>query len=585
VILVHGALVRQGLHVWGESDQDLSPRELSAALAGAVPGLTMDGVGRERLVAWLPTAHRRPLPSSPLLETAVPPPRRGPAPRLAPWDVSTIPLTAAQAVLVLGSAAGRDTLAPGLVVSKDLAFWALVLRFAGALALRQRFLPGMIEADEGWRARWTPVLDGGDAQRRVRLAKAMPGACRALAHARDRPPDVPAVEALDAAVAMLLDELVRTAAPIGPGAPTPESAHEAWLRALGGPDGLIDWDPAELARVAAAVRDWRRPVAAATDAPFRLCFRLEEPTAEEDRGPKPWSVRYLLQGRRDPSLLIPAEKAWHGRTAERLLGDPAVREHLLASLGQAAGACPPVEESLHDPAPAGYATDARGAHVFLTESAAALEQAGFGVLLPAWWTGKGTRLRLGVRAQVRSPKMKESGAGVGLEELVHVDWQVVLGDQALTLAELQALARMKEPLVRVRGQWVHMTAKEIHAALDLWRRKEKTAPARDLLRIALGAVTALGPLPIEGVQATGWVGEVLARLEGHAGFQELPPPAGLEATLRPYQQRGYSWLAFLRRWGLGACLADDMGLGKTVQTLSLLLGEQAANGKRPALVI
>jgi SNF2 family DNA or RNA helicase len=537
-------------------------------------------------VAWLPTAERQPLPSSPLLETGLRPSRRSArAPRLMPWDVSTISLTPAQAVVLLASAVGRDTLAPGLIVSKDLAFWALVLRFAGALVLRQRFLPGMIETDEGWRARWTPVLDGTDAQRRVRLAKAMPGAGRALSADGDRPPETTTLEALDAAVAMLVDELVRTSAASVLDAPTPESAHEAWLRALATPDGLIDWDPAELAGLAIAVREWRRPVATATDAPFRLCFRLEEPAPAEDGGRQPWSVRYLLQSRRDPSLLIPAEKAWQGRAAERLLGDPAVREHLLASLGQAAGVCPPVEESLHGPAPAGYATDAHGAHSFLTESAAALEQAGFGVLLPSWWTGKGTRLRLGVRAQVRSPKMKESGAGVGLEELVHVDWQIALGDEALTLAELQALARMKEPLVRVRGQWVHMTAEEIRAALDLWRKKEKAAPARDLLRIALGAVTAIGPLPIEGVEATGGVGDVLARLERHAGFQELAPPPGLEATLRPYQQRGYSWLAFLRRWGLGACLADDMGLGKTVQTLSLLLAEQGANGKRPALVI
>ena len=44
----------------------------------------------------------------------------------------------------------------------------------------------------------------------------------------------------------------------------------------------------------------------------------------------------------------------------------------------------------------------------------------------------------------------------------------------------------------------------------------------------------------------------------------------MRGTLRPYQVRGYSWLAFLRRWGLGACLADDMGLGKTIQTLALL---------------
>jgi SNF2 family DNA or RNA helicase len=583
VILLHAALVRQSLRVWGESDRELAPRELSTALADAVPGLAMGGVAPARLVAWLPTAERRPVPSSPLLETALPPSRR--TPRLLPWDVSTLPVTPAQAVVLLGSALGRDTLAPGLIVSKDLAFWALVLRFAGALVLRQRFLPGMIETGEGWRGRWTPVLDGADAQRRVKLAKAMPGAGRALSPDRDGPPDTTALEALDAVVAMLVDELVRASAASVLDAPAPESAHEAWLRGLGSPDGLIDWEPEALARLAVAVRDWRRPVATATDAPFRLCFRLEEPVPAEDGGRQPWSVRYLLQARRDPSLLIPAEKAWEGRAAERLLGDPTVREHLLASLGQAAGVCPPVEESLHHPEPAGYATDAHGAHSFLTQSAAALEQAGFGVLLPSWWTGKGTRLRLGVRAQVRSPKMKESGAGVGLAELVHVDWQVALGDEALTLAELQALARMKEPLVRVRGQWVHMTAEEIRAALDLWRKKEKTAPARDLLRIALGAVTAIGPLPIEGVQATGWVGEVLARLEGHAGFEELAPPPGLEATLRPYQQRGYSWLAFLRRWGLGACLADDMGLGKTVQTLSLLLAEQGANGKRPALVI
>ncbi len=49
--------------------------------------------------------------------------------------------------------------------------------------------------------------------------------------------------------------------------------------------------------------------------------------------------------------------------------------------------------------------------------------------------------------------------------------------------------------------------------------------------------------------------------------------------MRAYQVRGYSWLAFLRRWGLGACLADDMGLGKTIQTLAL---DPARTGKRSA---
>jgi len=42
---------------------------------------------------------------------------------------------------------------------------------------------------------------------------------------------------------------------------------------------------------------------------------------------------------------------------------------------------------------------------------------------------------------------------------------------------------------------------------------------------------------------------------------------------------------FLRRWGLGACLADDMGLGKTPQTLAFIQSNWQANGQRPTLVV
>jgi hypothetical protein len=42
-------------------------------------------------------------------------------------------------------------------------------------------------------------------------------------------------------------------------------------------------------------------------------------------------------------------------------------------------------------------------------------------------------------------------------------------------------------------------------------------------------------------------------------------PFSLPVTLRPYQQDGINWLAFLHRFGLHGCLADDMGLGKTLQ--------------------
>ena len=77
-----------------------------------------------------------------------------------------------------------------------------------------------------------------------------------------------------------------------------------------------------------------------------------------------------------------------------------------------------------------------------------------------------------------------------------------------------------------------------------------------------------------GIEARGWIADVLARLENRDTIEPLPVPSAFEGELRPYQERGYAWLRFLRRWGLGACLADDMGLGKTVQTLALILHDR-----------
>ena len=53
--------------------------------------------------------------------------------------------------------------------------------------------------------------------------------------------------------------------------------------------------------------------------------------------------------------------------------------------------------------------------------------------------------------------------------------------------------------------------------------------------------------------------------------QNIALPKGLNATLRNYQEEGFSWMYQLCENQLGGCLADDMGLGKTLQTLTLLL--------------
>src|SRR5581483_6752067 len=40
----------------------------------------------------------------------------------------------------------------------------------------------------------------------------------------------------------------------------------------------------------------------------------------------------------------------------------------------------------------------------------------------------------------------------------------------------------------------------------------------------------------------------------------------IQAELRPYQQAGVNWLAFLNKFKLHGILCDDMGLGKTLQS-------------------
>jgi superfamily II DNA or RNA helicase len=68
------------------------------------------------------------------------------------------------------------------------------------------------------------------------------------------------------------------------------------------------------------------------------------------------------------------------------------------------------------------------------------------------------------------------------------------------------------------------------------------------------------------------------------GIRPLAAPRGFVGRLRAYQELGLGWMAFLREFGFGGCLADDMGLGKTVQVLALL---EARRGEveKPSLVV
>ncbi|MEJ2207826.1 MAG: DEAD/DEAH box helicase [Anaerolineae bacterium] len=503
-----------------------------------------------------------------------------------------------------GSYVGEDGWDAGWIeIGADLAFWGLAAKMGLELLAGQRYLPGIEPEttspgeDTGhYRAAWLPALDRPQDRVRLRtLAGAMPPVCRGLfaipsggaaAAAGPDPASAPAPYVLlDDFLRVLVNRAVRDW-----GRPhldrrrhTPGGVAGAWWSALWSPKRRIEVPPRERRTLAAlyeAWRDWTGQLRGEAEAAFRLCFRLEPPEVDEETGrvlSPDWTLRYLLQASDDPSLLVPAEQVWSARGGTlRVLNRrfEGAQERLLAGLGLAGRLFPPIVPSLHTARPVACSLSVDEAYAFLREVGPLLEGSGFGVLVPPWWDKPGARL--GVRATLKA-EANIIGSGIlNLDSLVEFDWELALGDEALTREEFERLAALKMPLVQIRGQWVMLQADQVEAAIAFWERKRRQAgmSLREALALSLGAADEVEGLPLHGVEAEGWLDDLLQQLQAGEALNVLPPPDGLRGELRPYQVRGYSWLAFLRRWGLGACLADDMGLGKTVQAIALLLRER-----------
>ncbi|HEY5985446.1 MAG TPA: DEAD/DEAH box helicase, partial [Streptosporangiaceae bacterium] len=389
-------------------------------------------------------------------------------------------------------------------------------------------------------------------------------------------------------------------------------ATEAWLAALTGPDGRFDADPDDLDLLAQVLLPWDE-VGTGHTGPARATFRLTEVPGtpgpgeldfDDDSDPDQatdstgdagsaqagqdegrWQLEFLLQSMDDPSLMVPAAQVWtDDGSLGRWLAKP--QELMLAELGRASRVYPTLAAGLRQPRPCAQELDADGAYHFLSVAAPALDEAGFGVLLPSWWD---RRRRLGLTASAYTPVdgVVEKTSKFGRDQLMEFRWQLAVGGETLTEEEIAALAETKAPLVRLRGQWVAVDADQIKRGLDfLKREKSSQATAAEILRLAAAHPDDLDtPLPLTQVTADGWLGELLdGSVLRHV--RDVAVPDHFQASLRPYQQRGLSWLAFLASLGLGACLADDMGLGKTVQLLALEAARRAEEpGGRPTLLL
>jgi non-specific serine/threonine protein kinase len=222
----------------------------------------------------------------------------------------------------------------------------------------------------------------------------------------------------------------------------------------------------------------------------------------------------------------------------------------------------------------------REAYRFL-QDIPALEESGLIVRVPDWW--KAARpprpqvsVRVGDHAQTK----------LGAAALIDFSVDVTLGGQGLSDEEMQAILASSGGLVRLRGQWVEVDREKLTAALGHWKRVERQAKEGTIsffegMRLLagvglLGDSAAAAPEPVRewtGIVPGKWLDVTLRELRDPEKIAVHPPD--LRTELRPYQAVGVSWLRFMTRLRLGACLADDMGLGKTIQVLALLLDLRA----------
>ncbi|HEX6292220.1 MAG TPA: DEAD/DEAH box helicase [Herpetosiphonaceae bacterium] len=524
---------------------------------------------------WLPSANGSPLPSPELLEMGASLPEAEHV-ELAPWQVTglLLPVDAALDLLLALSSAQAT--------GADLQAWRVAALVAMRLIARQQVVPVLQRDGFHLRARWQPRLDPETAQTVALLSRSLPPICRA---AVDDPASAPAPRALlDDFLAAAVDATIRAIA-LKTTLPT-TTPGGTWLRALLGADPILKLSGPAADDLFKSWQAWAGQGNVAGDEQFRITFRLEPPDDEAD----PWLLTYLLQATDDPSLLVPAASIWReqGQTytyLERRFEQP--QERLLTGLGYAARVFPPIEASLRQAAPERAVLSATKAFSFLKEAVPLLEQSGFGVLIPAWWQGRGARIQARARAKSTAPKPNEKGV-LSFERLVSFDWELSIGGEPLDRSEFERLVELKLPLVQVRGQWIALDPEHIDRVLRLFEQGGGTLTLGEALRMGLGADGAVTPQGVEfaGLEAEGWLHDLLATLSDLQRLEPQPEPRQFHGTLRPYQSRGFSWMAFLRQFGLGACLADDMGLGKTAQTLALLLHErERLNVTAPALIV
>ncbi|RAP77460.1 DEAD/DEAH box helicase [Paenibacillus montanisoli] len=346
--------------------------------------------------------------------------------------------------------------------------------------------------------------------------------------------------------------------------------------------------------------DWLVAIGMKRDhSPFRIALQLLEPNERQG-----WRLRPAVRDREDTGRWLTLEPVAAEEEGGVRFGLPADapdewREHFAERLRK--------EElkwaaALSDGLQPGDGNQSAGlirtelndaeAYEFLERDSVKLLAAGCSVLLPAWWEAARNR-KLRLKAKVRSSVGSAEQSMFGLQQIVDFDWKLAVGNVDMSEAEFMKLASENRRLMQIGGEWVHLDPGDMER-LRKWLKKnggKRGLTMRDVFEMHLRGGAELEPedelhdaLTAEvelNEHLAAWIGQ----LNESSDLPLVEKPEAFQGELRPYQLQGVSWLAFLRRFGLGGCLADDMGLGKTIQFTAYLQHVLAHGSLGPSLLI
>lgn len=209
--------------------------------------------------------------------------------------------------------------------------------------------------------------------------------------------------------------------------------------------------------------------------------------------------------------------------------------------------------------------NAQEAYKFLSD-VRVIEECGIVCRIPNWWRRNKNQVGLSVKIGEEKPPM------VGMDAILSMVPQLCVDGVALTESEIEQLLAQTNGLAFLKGKWVEVDHERLHRYLEQMQQYEGEVTLLEALRMGIREKenkkdeVDIGPILTNGA----WLSQLMLELRKPKKLRSAVVPKSFQATLRPYQKAGYTWLNYMNDLHFGACLADDMGLGKTVQVLAFL---------------